>query len=748
MPAAQAQPLENFEDENALFENVSYVREEDILSRLDDARDKLDAIPESEILKLHKENIELELKVFRNEHDDTGAYKFKRFGSQMAEMFNPAEGQITSVDVGSDGHFEASSSGKNRRIIFVDMLELDRLNKEGGSHDVGDDGLNAASEQIRNLASEYGDFEVFRSGGNQFMVDMKNLSDEKYGKLLEEMSSMKVSAKEGLDPAPLVANGVNFRDAMEDLHILENELNPHEGLEPHEASRELTGILIRSAEWGSEFNKLTKRAGRVRDMLEDNPEKAKDFFENYVKKSFQETPYSSIEDFKQLISDGSFDKKIRELALDQTRLRFELDRESADATQKDIHHIVRKNIVWERIEAHREGEFSPETGGDLAEIPHETRGEAVIHAKADAYVDAKIAQENDPSNVNEALLKRKDLELQLEKSRRDGGTGLLERGVYYEDLENDIESNDPTTSVFVDMGFLKYFDKQGGRDVGNNGIRLAASLMEEALLDAGVDGEAYRYGGDEFTIRVKGGEKEAKAFLRSLELLNEKAGAVPAGEKSKDDYKPTGLQFSHGMADIATMNQLAEQSTENLSSNKKAELMTRIADTGVQYLKAADRFEYLLGEMENPDYHDPKYGEGESNAFTAQLESKITYSNKALFSELGGDSVLRVFADEIRNLEKLPSSEREGLREEIDDQIRRFVISRVDASREKESANKQLLDQLVESRTRISYLEGLVKQSQRQHNEDVGSMKEIKNELKKTKKDFDDLTQARNVIQG
>lgn len=745
MTSASAQNLESLEEENFDFENLSNLREEEIRERLDDIKDQLDAMPESEILKLQKENIELELEVYRNEHDNTGAYKFKRFGAEMGKMFNPEEGEAVSIEVGADGHYEAVGSTKNRRIIFVDMLELDRLNKEGGSHDVGDDGLNAASEEIRGLAAKYGDSEIFRSGGNQFMVDMKNLSDEEYDKLLEEMSSVRVTAKEGLEPAPLVANGVNFRDAMEDLKLLESTVGE---LDSHEAAREVTGLLMRSAEWGSEIKKLTKRADRVREILEKDPAKAKDFFENYVKKSFQETPYNSIDDFKQLIEDGTFDEKMRELAFDQAHQRFEVDRKNEDVTRVEMHKTVRKRIVWERADANLGGGFSPEKGEGIAEIPEETRGEAIINERSRALKAAQEEQEKTPSSINEEMVKRRELELHLEKARRDGGTGLLERGVYYEDLESNIEKGEPTTAVFVDMGFLKYFDKQGGRDVGNNGIRLAASLMEEALLDAGVEGEAYRYGGDEFTIRVKGGEQEAKKFLKSLETLNEKAGAVPAGEKSKDDYVPTGLQFSHGMADVEAMNQLAEKIPDQLSVNKKAELLTRIADTGVQYLKAADRFEYLLGEMENPEYHDPKYGEGEENAFTKQLESKIAYSNKALFSELGGDSVLRVFADEIRNLKKLPAEEREGLQEEIDDQIRRFVIGRVDASREQESTNKQILDQLVESRTRISYLEELVKDAQDQRSADTTRIKEIEGELAKTKKDFADLTKARKAING
>lgn len=731
------------------FENLSEDREEEIRFRLDEARDALDAMPESELLKLRKENVELELEVYRTEHDNTGAYKFKRFGNEVSRLFvGEEEGARPALEQAPDGSFMLGPELEGRRVIFIDMLELDRLNKEGGGHDVGDMGLVEASRIIRELAAKYGDYEIFRSGGNQFMLDMKGLSDEDYSKLMGELSSARVSAKEGLDPAPLVANGVDFRDAVEDLNLLQAELGPDARLEPHEAGRELTGILMRSAEWGSEIRKLTARAGRVREMLENDPEKAKEFFDNYVKKAFNETPFRDLEDFKRLIEDGTFDDAMRELAFDQAHKRFEIDRSEDAETEAGAHRIARDRIVWERAEAHRGAKKTERKGEGLAEIPERTKGEERLDELGKALEDARERAKEDPSEINEEAVTRAALELQLEKARRDGGTGLLERGVYYEDLEKAIAENEPVTAVFVDMGFLKYFDKQGGRDVGNDALRLAASLMERAIEDAGVEGKAYRYGGDEFTLLVKGGQEEARKVLRSLAILNEEAGAVPAGAKSKDDYVPTELQFSHGMADMEAMRQLAEGSGERLSENQMAELMTRIADVGVEYLKAADRFEYLIEQMTHPDYRDPTRDEGPTNDHTRQVESKIAYSNKALLAELGGESVLRVFAEEIRNIEKLPPEEREGLREEIDGRIRRFVLERVDASREKDAEHKALLDRLVEMRTRMGYLQRELDEVRAKEKAGSARIKTLEEEKNKTEKDFAALAEVRGKLNG
>lgn len=749
MAVLPAREAKDFGEMSYEFEDLSAVREEEIRSRLDDVKDELDAMPESELLQARKENLELELEVYRYERDNTGAYKFKQFGAEMQKLFTPEEGAPSYMERGKDGSFELTSDMADRRIVFVDMLELDRLNKEGGSHDVGDMGLENASKTIREIAAKFGDYEIYRSGGNQFMLDMKQLDENGYDEMMKALSEVRVSAKEGLDPAPLVANGIDFRTVVEDLNAVQEELGPFGGLEDHEAAREATGIVIRSAEWGSEIRKLTTRADRVREMLETQPDKAGEFFDNYVKKTFQETDYSTLEDFKRLIDEGTFDSAMRELAFDQAHQRFEIDRASDAEDAEAAHQVARKRVVWERAEAHRtEGGRAESQGEGLAEIPEQTFGEQAIAEKVAALDAAQKAYAEDPSPINEEKVTHAKLEVQREKARRDSGTGLLERGVYYEDLEKALAEGEPTAAVFVDMGFLKYFDKQGGRDVGNDALRLAASLMERAVKESGVQGEAYRYGGDEFTILVKGNEQDAKKFLRALEFLNEEAGAVPRGKKSKDDYVPTGLQFSHGIADTSALKELLEATGKETTLNKKAELMTRVADTGVQYLKAADRFDYLMSEMQNPDYQDPKYGEEPGNAFTAQLESKIAYSNKALFSELGGDSVLRAFADELRNLDKLEPGEREAVVQDIEDQLRRFVIERVDTSREKEASNKEKIDRLIEMRTRIGYLEGELDAVREKERKGSKRIKELEAEAERTRKAFKALSDARKAING
>lgn len=731
--------------EGYTHENISEVREEELRVRLDDARDALDAMPESELLKLRKENAELALEVYRNEHDNTGSYKFKRFGAEVMRMFSGEDdADSLGAEMAPSRSFKIPPSMEKRRMIFIDLLELDRLNKEGGSHDVGDQGLGRAAEMVRGIASKYGDFEIFRSGGNQFMLDMKELDDKEHHRLVAQLSSLRVQVKEGLDPAPLVANGVDFKDAVEDFNLLLEKLG---GLESHEAARELTGLLIRSGEWGSEIKKLAKRAMRVREILEKDAVAAKEFFDNYAKKAFSETPYKTLEDCKQLIEEGTFDETIRELAFVRAHERFGLERKRDAVTDEEAHRIARAKTVMERVSARNIRENAVSSEGGLADIPEETRGEAVLRGRREALISAKRVFDTKPTPMSDAMLERKRLELELEGARRDSGTGLLGRGVYYEDLERAITEDEPTTVIFVDMGFLKYFDKQGGRDVGNNALRLAASLMERALEDAGVDGEAYRYGGDEFTVRVKGGVEEAKAFLNSLDRLNEDAGKVPRGKSSKDDYVPTELQFSHGLADIESMKRLAAGYEGELSLNKKAELMTHIADVGVEYLKASDRFEYLLEQMRNSEFHDTKLGKkGADNPYTRQLESKITYSNKALFSELGGEMVLRIFADELRNLDKLPEGEQKGLREAIDGQIRKFVLDRVDAAREMKSENKILLDRLVEMRTRMSYLEGEIASLHVKERADSQRIKALEAEKARTERDMKELTKTRNKL--
>lgn len=751
-----ARKLKDFVEPDEGSERMSEIELDQITRELETAI-KSHRETGEEVWAMRVKNAELKLDIFRSERDNTGTFKLKKFGKELAGLFEPDEMDRIGIEVSPDGRLNPAEHLANRRVVFVDMLELDRFNKEGGGHDAGDEGLNATASLIGEVAQKFGAYEVFRSGGNQFMLELEDVDDESYEKLLKELEEQQPSIGKGIEPAPLVVHGVDFRNVVEDVDRLQAELGTREKLAtPEELSREVMEVLLRSAEWGSEVKKFVSRAERVKEKLENDPGAAEEFYNNYIKKTFQETSLSSFEDFRKLIESGEFDETVRDEAFSQARKRFELDRKEEASTYAAMDSMVRKKIVAARKEAHQAKEEKPAEGQagaeKLAEIPAETRGQKILRERAESAKEAKTAFRKEPSPMHEELSVQKELEYQLEASRRDGGTGLLERGVYYQKMEEAFAEGKEVATVFIDMGFLKYFDKQGGRDVGNDALKLGGSLMEEAIERSGVDAEAFRYGGDEFTIMIHGDSSEAAKILQQLAILNEQAGKVSPGEKSKSDYVATELQFNYSVADSKMMDQIiADAGIGEMNNNKKTELLTKIADVGVEHLKATSRFEYLIGQMTDEAFHENTLGlepEGESNDHTKQVESKIAFSNKALFSELGGETALRIFASELKHLSRLPASEREELEEEIHDQIRKFVLDRIDEARKKEGEGKEVLDSLLEARTKIGFLEDELRRMGAKNKEQSERMAELEESVEKARADLDQLIHTRKVIRG
>ncbi len=726
--------------------------------------DKIAAAGAREMIGIYQRRIEL----FWKEHDNAGAFKIKKFDRQLLEYFtgSPEAGQKQVIETGSDGRFELAEGQENRRLVFIDMLELDRLNKEGGGHDAGDAGLTATVELLGKAAAQLNGpgkrppaFDIFRSGGNQFAVNFESIDDAALEAFMQTIASSRAEVAERIgkpvEGAPLTATAVNLKDVIEDLNSVQEQTGaPFEPGE--EAAREIMQIMLRAGDWGGEVRKFHARAERVREKIERGDPDTQGFFDNYVAKALKGTPFGTFEDFRKTLEGGAFEKTVAESAFDAARTRFDLDRGIDAAEGALIDKQLRQEIVRSRVEARRASKEKKKTapeGEGLAKIPEETRGQALLRMKKEEAERArKAAEESEAASTERSLLRAEAenarLDYDIEAAQRNAGTGLLERGSYYEDLERALAEKKPTTSVFIDMGFLKYFDQKGGPDVGNVALKSAAHLIEQALEKAGLKGEAYRYGGDEFTMLFEGTQEDAKKFTQALSILKEQFGKIPAGPKSKPEYVPTELQFNYGVSDVAELDETLEQSGRRDSPlNKRADILTKIADQRVEYMKAVSRFDYLIGEMRKKDFHDAKIGTepGAADAYSRQVEAKIEYSRKALFAELGGESALRIFSDELRRLSESPG-EREGLEEEIEDQVRKFVMDRIEAAHKMENESKQLLDRFLEARTRISYLEEERERLSNLYDDEHRRVKDLKAELSKAKKELEEIKQVRSSL--
>jgi len=643
---------------------------------------------------------ELGLHLYNVERDQAGALKFKRFARETVELFEPA------VEHGERPTVEEAE--RSRTYLFVNMGELDRLNREGG-HAAGDAGLTATAEMIDRVVGEaFGDdrgdrrYFIIRYSGNEFCVQFDNVPEAEAAAIEETLRARKLALAgyPQIEAPPLSTARFSFGEVMDTVRSAELELPEGMRAEPGvELGREAMGALRRTAEFNLEVEKYVARAYRVIEKLEEagsdagKRAAAQEFFDNYLKKMFQGTGLDAPEEFEAVWEHGpaAFERAVHDRAIAVARGRFAADREF----QKYERQIIAKRCgEWDcadRTPAKVSPAFdAAQPGVKLAELPERTEG-------LDALRDAEAKMKRSEGTEEHAVERLRFL---IETARRDALTGLLERGAFYEDLERDTAEGREVSVAFIDMGFLKYFDQRGGREVGNGSIRLAASLIERAIRDARVEGAAYRYGGDEFAVRIEGGEKAREDFAASLARLRTEAGAVPGGEESEEDYLPETLVFNIGNADTrmaaGLMNDLRDagklapllESRGWTESELAADLVVKLADAGVNVAKGADRLRLLIDRMSHPDYAN------KDSTRHRQVEALIRFSQKAIYSDLGGDAALRFFA--------------EGAAEEdpkvLKAQIERFVADRVERAATLEDGKQELMDTLIELHATIGRL--------------------------------------------
>ncbi len=632
---------------------------------------------------------EKKLRLFRSEHDAAGAFKFKKFGRETAAL--AAKGI-------------SAEQAADRRLLFVNMGELDRFNKEGGGHEAGDAALRETVRTIERAIREAGgkdapSYKVFRYSGNEYVVSFDDVSESKADEIRLRIESSRPMVSGVREGAPLTSVRVDLSEALSIVRAEEAGLGME--FDADDLSRELVGAVRRLADWSLENEKLVTRAERVAAKLDDPDAEA--FFENYMKKSFAETELSSVDAFRSLLASAgpeNFRATVERVAFERARRRFVGDR-SFDGIVRDI---VATRVEARRAEMRELNSAEPGvrsvSSADvrLADVPTLTIGQRALE-------NARLAYESARKGGSERGAEVARLDWEIERARRDAGTGLLERGEYYERLEARIQKGENLSVVFVDMGFLKYFDQKGGVDVGDAALRTAADAMEKALGVAGVRGEVYRYGGDEFTIAIDGDAEAARAVIRAIARSRHDAGRIPSGPLSRREYAPTKLVFNYGYADRPLVDAVWDDmvragavSSDVLSNpsevaNRKAEILTAAADVSLEESKSVNRLMLLINEMRDSSYQDP--------ARRQQVESLIDHSKKSVFAERGGEVRLRSWAvSEASPINLLG-------------EIEAFVNDEIRAARDKDRDVRSVRDELIESHVRIRQLEEKLMRAQR-----------------------------------
>lgn len=677
---------------------------------------------------------EKRLRLFENEHDPSGAWKGKRFGRDIAKIF---DNEFTAE---AHGQLVPTEELKQTHMLVVSMGELDRLNREGG-HKLGDGAMALTHEQIaKNVEAMISQhepdiapeelskrYDVYRTGGNEFSVIIRGV------KVPEGVQGLAASfdrvgaiseANKGVEAPPLITNAVSMEEVYEVLNTVRRADGMHDFLswEGGRKTRVAVDIVKDLALTENDIRKTRQRLERFEDLIakakaSGDEKPANDFYDLYLKKglgtvfSGEEEAMSSFSEAKGTLEQmGAFDeswkpewqKEKEQISLDQGFKHFrkakEADRTGEWKLQRHVAEKVKRRYLA--------GEYATATPESLAvfEAPKPTSGALVLAEKRQAADLAKEAAEGGHNLLKTKQAEIASLDLQIESARRDGMTGLEERGALYEGLEDAFTRNQKVATLFIDMAFLKYFDKVGGRVVGDNAIKKAAQILDEVANDpkwkvkypeASI--KAYRYAGDEFTIVIEGADESAiKAIRDEIADRAKKAGEVPAGEEN-GAYVPTKLSFNIGSSFAEGVNDL-EQRVQELGLplhgepgskkriNQLAEYAIRFADKEIDISKAMDRFKQLIKLIND---------RGLENPYTQQI---IAYSQKAIFGKVGQDKV-EAWA------RALSEGNAEEVMREAEVDLLDFTIQQKDAELKEKHEQDREIETRIERHIREQYFE-------------------------------------------
>lgn len=724
-----------------------------------EARELANQNPDDERLRMRAETAEMRVEIFDLEHDQAGAFQFSRFGAEMVKMFEPGADGKPAIKIDAEtGKLALAESEKDRRIMMVSMGELDRLNKEGGGHAAGDTALRETVRAIETAALTTlgadianADIQVLRYGGNEYMVSMKGVPQEKIDGIMEQLRSHwhNMRSEGNLDaklaeigvsePPPLTVSSFELAEVVDVMSQAQQELSPELRVsqdDPYGAARETIEALRLQANYQQDLNKFHTAAGRLRDVQEGpgGIEKARELF-TYLKKMFKE-PLTDARAFATLP-----ENVINRLAKEYAVGFLQGDTAAAEKREAMIGQSVREMLAERRAQDMREGrgiapartEIAPPNGAKMAEVPDQTEGQKDMDKHRVAALSAVESGDADVIAHAEAL---RDKEVR----KRELGTGQLTRKIHYRQLESAFRKGEQRAMVFIDMGFLKLFDKEGGSDVGDNALKMSASILEQTMKESGFKGDVFRYAGDEFTVQLEGGAADAEEFRRQLMERVKDAGAIPVGKKgSAAGYQPTELVFNCGVSDTAMTERVyadlvaAGAYTErDLNDpdrvlNEKANLMTVIADKGVERPKAVERLELLINSFNDPAYDtDP--------ARKQQVDGIALRSEKAIFGLPGKEFLRQMLATG-------------KTAEELRPQLEAFVDAQLEKVPEQKNRKNGLTAKLIELHGDLSYYKQAYEQATRAEVVTSMELERLKAEVQRVEKERQALIDVRKALE-
>lgn len=701
-------------------------------------------------LEIAKKQFEL----FHLEHDKTGALKPHLFGGEVASLF------------------DGETPDRSTSMIRVSMAELDRLNKQGG-HELGDRGMTYTYQQIaasiegllmkqsdavtpQEIATRYS---VYRTGGNEFTIILKDGNDPKFlADLSSQLRTVDAIHKEkpNVEAPPLAVTHTSVGEVMDVLKLTQQEMGQdYDHLSDREQRRITVDIAKELLDTENDIRKTALRLDRFESLVKTAPDQAKDFYDNFLKKALgnilngdiyaekgEEAPAISYEEAVALLKQmGGFSEswatqwqqeKAR-ISFDAGFQKFRQTREATRGGEQKLQQAIGEHMATTYVE--KLPRFGPLPREEYDFTPKQTRGLKRFEELQASIVQAEQVAQSEPSAITQNALEIARIDLQTEKAKRDTMTGLESRGMCYEDLQSAFQKDVPITTVFIDMAFLKYFDKVGGSEAGDLAIKKSGSILDSVveeylqqhpdLVAAGLEIKAFRYAGDEFTLTIKNGKGIENDIIHQIHMEAAQS-RVPKQHGSRESYKPESIVFNVGVSHCESRTAFEERiqqlglplDTEPNSSdryNQLAEYAIKFADKEIDLQKAMDRFDLLFDRMSEP------------NPDSVQVEQLLVYSQKAIFGAEGQKRV-EAYAEQARQ----QPQQREAIHAKMRQELLEFVI----AKKQQELVGKHERDQEVEGKIEAHVREGYF---ERRITQLMGSIQTLETKLASLEQQNDEM---------
>ncbi|MEI7511964.1 MAG: diguanylate cyclase [Candidatus Uhrbacteria bacterium] len=735
--------------ESKANEAVLELHAEVALQKVKDLETRPDGDRELAQAKMDFEEANLDLEIFDLQNDPTGALKREAIGVDLGEQI------VERLAAGKDPNPEITAE-MITPVFLVNMGELDRLNKEG--HDFGDVALTRLAgvltrkieQALEPILGEenISAFQIYRADSNSFMVRFTREIPKEVAQALQKHLSSRAGeawesegdlfSEKGSEAPPVVTDFVSMEEVLAGM--------PPSLRSSGKAETYAVGAVRDVLFSLQEAHKIVNRTERIRDVLtiENNEAKARDLYDKYLKKSIagvyqmstgaEENP-SLVETFdsfvaylNQLKNDPHPEAKLWEASfgkvLGDLRVRYAKDSKYAEQLQGFVAEKVERD---QKIKVRE----TPSTKPPGKKLPEDKPVEEFVMPDKESATEglrmvAGLKEEINKYPAGSQEMRIAEKRLTREKMMRDSATGLEQRGPMYKRLESALEDGTKRiATVSMDMGFLKYFDQVGGRETGDLAILKMAEVFQNVkdnFTKNGIEVNAYRLGGDEFGMTVIGeGSVSLEDFQKiladlkaSLDVETRRVGRIPKQDGAKPGYFATELQLGIGIHSYENgqsaeqedrqyelTNSVPEGIVPGLPShkgwvlNKRAEHLVKVSDKVMEFQKSSNRMMLLVEKMKGiQDLKNNGASEDDIDREEELLKQLLGFSDKAIFAE-EGRTMLKQLG------EKLAS----GISsEDLDTQIHEFVWSQMDATFQKELAEKKDLGSSVEYAVRIEYL--------------------------------------------